>query len=699
MLMPRKLKLLLKIAGVVIGSLLFSPSTTAQVTPDGSLSTTVEQSGGESTIDGGERAGDNLFHSFRDFSVSESGSASFNNASDVVNIFNRVTGGNVSQINGLIRANGTANLFLINPAGIIFGEGSSLDIGGSFYGGTADSILFPDGIEFSASNLDVDPILTINAPIGFNLREDSGTIVNRSIFIDEDSIFPVGLKVNEGESITLEANQIRFESGLLTAPGGSINLRAIGNIAIAGNIFDFALDTASEEGDGGRIEVDSSNGEINFININIRSGSSTSDNGGQIDIFARNALILEDSSLTSSVESGTGGNISLESATSIEMIDTRLDTGAFGDRKSGDISITALNNGAISFFGRQDSPAEILADAFGSGEGLEDGQTGGDLAIVGGDITIDNYQLISIVNFNPDINPNTDGNGGDISVQGDNITIINNSTLETLTEGEGAAGNIILEGSNLTLDNSEIEASNRPPGDVNSDSVGGNIDLQFTGIVSLSNNSSIIAAATNNASGGNINIDSQFIIAFPSENNGNDIIASAQAGTGGNIDLNTESIFNLESRINQPNNGTNDIDASSQLGIDGNVIINTISVNKIPGIVGLSVDLINVDEAIAYSCAAETGTSGLAINGKGGIPESPDAPLISENINVDRSFSDSATGMEQNPAQKLEQSIETGDGKIDLAMRAIERENGTISLVSSHNLGDRQQKSSLSNCI
>ena len=87
--MPRRLKLLLKVAGVMISSLLFSPSTLA-VTPDDSLSTTVERSGTESLIDGGARSGDNLFHSFSDFSVPESGSASFNNASDIVNIFNRV---------------------------------------------------------------------------------------------------------------------------------------------------------------------------------------------------------------------------------------------------------------------------------------------------------------------------------------------------------------------------------------------------------------------------------------------------------------------------------------------------------------------------------------------------------------------------------------------------------------------------------
>ena len=109
---------------------IFLKSATAQVIPDGTTSTTVDVDG---TINDGNRAGGNLFHSFQEFSVPDGGRAFFNNALDIVNIFSRVTGGNISDINGLLGANGTANLFLLNPAGIIFGENARLDIGGSFF--------------------------------------------------------------------------------------------------------------------------------------------------------------------------------------------------------------------------------------------------------------------------------------------------------------------------------------------------------------------------------------------------------------------------------------------------------------------------------------------------------------------------------------------------------------------------------------
>ena len=116
----------------------------SQVASDKTTNTTVNQNGNNFNILNGIQKGNNLFHSFQEFSISTGGSAIFKNSTDVVNIINRVTGGNISNIDGLIKANGNANLFLINPQGIIFRENAHLDIGGSFLGSTAESILFED---------------------------------------------------------------------------------------------------------------------------------------------------------------------------------------------------------------------------------------------------------------------------------------------------------------------------------------------------------------------------------------------------------------------------------------------------------------------------------------------------------------------------------------------------------------------------
>ena len=89
----------------------------SQIIPNGTTDTTVNSTDNGIRIDSGDRAGTNLFHSFEQFSVPNGSEAFFNNQNDIANIFSRVTGGNISEINGLIRANSDANLFLINPAG------------------------------------------------------------------------------------------------------------------------------------------------------------------------------------------------------------------------------------------------------------------------------------------------------------------------------------------------------------------------------------------------------------------------------------------------------------------------------------------------------------------------------------------------------------------------------------------------------
>ena len=165
--------------GIFAISFLQTPAY-AQVIEDGSLPTRITTTDNLSftidSINNKNRVGNNLFHSFKEFSIPTGGSAIFNNSTDVVNIINRVTGGNISKIDGLIKANGKANLFLINPTGIVFGKDARLDIGGSFFGSTAESIKFADDIEFSAIDMKTPPLLSINVPLGLQMGNNSAAI-------------------------------------------------------------------------------------------------------------------------------------------------------------------------------------------------------------------------------------------------------------------------------------------------------------------------------------------------------------------------------------------------------------------------------------------------------------------------------------------------------------------------------------------
>jgi len=145
-----KLKLLLTILLLTI-----SLSINAEVTLDGTLGRGGALPGPDYLIgaDLGQQHGGNLFHSFKDFNLQSFESATFSGPSNVNNVISRVTGGNPSQIDGLIRSTIlNADMYLVNPYGIMFGPNAQLDVQGSFHASTADYLRLGDGGHFDARN-------------------------------------------------------------------------------------------------------------------------------------------------------------------------------------------------------------------------------------------------------------------------------------------------------------------------------------------------------------------------------------------------------------------------------------------------------------------------------------------------------------------------------------------------------------------
>ena len=345
-------------------------SAQAQITPDGTTSTTVNGDGNNFTIEQGDRAGNNLFHSFDEFSVPTLGSAVFNNAGDIANIFSRVTGSSISNIDGLLGANGAANLYLINPNGIIFGENASLNLGGSFFASTADSLLFEGDTEFSASNPQTAPLLEVNIPTGLSFRDIPGNITVQG---DGNNNTQDALEVSSNNTISILGGNLIFENASLGTRGGRIEIGSIAGEKIdlikVSNGFTFDYSEVTNFRDisflgnsvidasgnvGGNIQVTGKNIFINDVS-SIQANTLGNGIGNNINIFALDSIVIngienENNSLSGvysrvlSDATGTGGNINIEANNlSLENYSI-LTTDTLGEGNSGNININIINS-------------------------------------------------------------------------------------------------------------------------------------------------------------------------------------------------------------------------------------------------------------------------------------------------------------------------------------------------------------------
>ncbi|MGB0560829.1 MAG: filamentous hemagglutinin N-terminal domain-containing protein [Spirulinaceae cyanobacterium] len=419
------------------------------VNEDGTVGTTVT-GGGPFTITGGTIQGNNLFHSFTDFSPAAATTTFDLNhgsyggtASGITAIINRVTGSNVSNIDGLLQVLGGADpdFFLINPNGIVFGPNAQLDLNGSFIGSTASSIVFPGGVTFAASDTTVAPLLTVNRPLGLQMGSspsaiqvnDAGQTLFRVLDVTDRNLLTTSpLQVATGKTLALLGGEVTLNGGVLTAEAGNIELGAAQNAQVnlsaiaTGWTFDYSavqsfgdvtltqaalVDVSNDDASLGAGSAALQGADINLLNgsmlLSQNLGNATS---GTVRVDASQTLRFQGNSATG--------------ASSVLWSETGTNTG-----RSSDITVQAqtltLSDGA-----------ELNAASFGPGES--------------GDVTVQVAQTLTLEGV--ELNNPTDvtslgtitgstGSAGNVTASAQNLNILNGASLGSFTFGQLAVPN------------------------------------------------------------------------------------------------------------------------------------------------------------------------------------------------------------------------------------------------------------------
>jgi len=420
----------LPIAGQVHAA---SPITSSGLNTQVNLSQTPPLGKVQYDITGGTRTGTNLFHSFGQFNVPTNNIANFLNDSGLAttNILGRVTGGNLSAIYGTIQTTGFggANLFLMNPAGFLFGPNATVNVGGMVTFTSADYLRLADGVRFNAIPNAASDALLSAAPVaafGFLGSTPGAITVQGSRFV-----------VTEGTGISLVGGNITIQSGALddgtvqsaklSAPGGQINLVSA---ASAGEVS--AIDFMPTPG-------------MTMGSISLSQGAllDVSANGAGMVRIRGGQLMIDQATISADTANADGAAVAIDINVTGDIslaneLNPALTARTTGIGNAGTINITSGNLNAIT---SSSDPLVALIDTHTSGTG-----TAGSVTITTGDLHATNGA------FFIDTGTAGTGHGGDIDIQGTNI-LIENAFIATgnLRFGQFLGQDVSGSGGNLSM--------------------------------------------------------------------------------------------------------------------------------------------------------------------------------------------------------------------------------------------------------
>ncbi|PON14071.1 hypothetical protein C2W62_31015 [Candidatus Entotheonella serta] len=567
---------------------------TAQIHTDSSLGKAVKLTGPDYVIPAevGQIKGANLFHSFEAFNVPTGGSASFQGPMQVENIVGRVTGGETSIINGTLRSEiPAANLFLLNPNGIVMGAQAKLDVGGSFYMSTADELRFEDGAVFRARH-EPGERLTTAAPRAFGFLDGP---------VGHIRIEGSQLRVARGEALGIIGGDVMIDGARIRAPSGTLSVTSVSDITMSTDVSHHASDMAMPEGvklgrvviTGGSVLETDGNGDglvaIRSGHLSMTQSLISADNDGNtprlgvsIDIAVTDSLSLregaalrvnsraagqaggvvvnarkldmagESAILTQSQGRSTGGKVEMR-ADRVQLSDRAvIGTEARNRGQGGDVSIfaneihlstnaqivsnTLRNRGGAGNIRISAENRLRIAAAVGERTGIfaQGGAASeiGEIRIEGGSLVMEGGVIGTPASEQTDVS----ARAGDIRVSVALLQLKGEVSIDSRTLGGAAGGNIVIHATEMALsEGATIAAGTRGDGEA------GTIRVDAYRLTLVDGAQITSSTEGGNGTGGDVEIVARDAIEVMGENSG---IRSrtSEMGFGGNISLQAVSV-------------------------------------------------------------------------------------------------------------------------------------------------------------
>ncbi|WP_162008591.1 filamentous hemagglutinin N-terminal domain-containing protein [Thermochromatium tepidum] len=556
----------------------------AQIITDGTVGPAMSLSGPEMTIGAelGSTRGANLFHSFQRFDIPTGHQATFTGPDQIQNVIGRVTGGQTSHIDGTLRSTvGQADVYLINPSGVVLGPNARVDVPAALHLSTADELRFSDGSRYSASD-PAGSTLTLAAPESFGFLAPQPA----SLTIEGSQ-----LELKPGKAATLTAGDVGIvgtseRRASLKAPGGEVRIEAIGD-----RVGQVSVSTPTKQPGSGRLSLDQAQIET--------SGAG----GGRIQIRAGEADLRATSILTDN----TGA---IDASAGIDI----LVSGRLQLRDQTGVSSDALSMGDAGSVSVNADRLELLNGSWISSSTYAQG-AGGEVHIQAGSVRLDGFGVPDQFTWIASgAAPGSSGEAGRVSLTvAGLLEVLNGALISSSTWGVGKAGGVTISAGSLRLDDFGMDQFTGIWSDTNTDSGGdaGTVSLRVAGLLEVLNGAAISSSTQGSGQAGGVTISAGSLrldgLGAPDRFTG---IASqaipGSSGEAGTISLTVEGLLEVL-------NGAEISSSTGGLGQAGEVTISAGSL-RLDGL-GAPNQATGIATQASEGSSGEAGTISLTVEG------------------------------------------------------------------------------------